>query len=188
MNSQTISQSERDRLTTNLKETRERLLLIVRSLSPEQLDYKPAANRWSVAENIEHVTKVEGLILQRITNTLQGPSGSFNPSGWQDRDDEVVALVLNRSNRFKGPDAVQPTGQWRHDELFPEFEQARRRTHEFAATTNADLRRSTFRHPIFGELDCYQWLLMLSAHSDRHRAQIEEVMATADFPRAAAHA
>jgi hypothetical protein len=45
------------------------------------------------------------------------------------------------------------------------------------------LRRHFFRHPIFGDLDLYQWLLMIAAHCDRHRVQSEEVMASPEFPR-----
>ncbi|HEV3220824.1 MAG TPA: DinB family protein [Candidatus Acidoferrales bacterium] len=188
MNSQSISPSERDRVVKDLTDSRERLLRATRGFSPEQLDYKPAAAHWSIAENLEHLIIVEGILLQRIANISQGAADSFNPSGWQGRDDEVVALVLNRSNRFRGPAAADPTGRWRHEELLREFEAARKRTREFVASTNADLRRASFRHPIFGELDFYQWLLILSAHSDRHRAQIEEVAAGVGFPKAAVHA
>jgi hypothetical protein len=64
-----------------------------------------------------------------------------------------------------------------------EFEAARERTRDFAASTQADLRRHFFKHPIFGDLDLYQWLLMIAAHCDRHRVQSEEVMASPEFPR-----
>ena len=35
----------------------------------------------------------------------------------------------------------------------------------------------------FGTLDGYQWLLLLSTHSERHTAQIEEVKADPNFPK-----
>jgi hypothetical protein len=188
MTSQTISPAERDRLTTSLKQTRERLLRTVRSLSAEQLDHKPAPDRWSIAENVEHISIVESLILDRIVKLSKAPAGSSTQSNWQGRDDEVLALFQDRANRFKGPAVVMPTGQLLHEEVFRKFEETRDRVTEFAAATSADLRNSHIRHPVFGDLDCYQWLLGLAAHSDRHRAQIEEVMAGAGFPRAAAHA
>ncbi len=188
MNTQTISPSERDRLTKDLNDSRERLLRTTRSLSAEQLGYKPAPDRWSVAENVEHIIIVESRILDRMANTLQGPAGSSVPSNWQGRDDEVVALIQSRANRFKGPGPVMPSGQLPHEEIFPKFEEVRGRTVEFAATTNADLRHFSIRHPIFGDMDCYQWLLALAAHSERHRAQCEEVMAGVDFPRATVRA
>jgi hypothetical protein len=34
-----------------------------------------------------------------------------------------------------------------------------------------------------GELDAYQWMLFMAAHSKRHLAQIEEVKADPNFPK-----
>jgi hypothetical protein len=70
--------------------------------------------------------------------------------------------------------------------LLGEFEAARKRTSGFTASTNAQLRQHFFPHPMFGDLNCYQWLLLIGAHGERHRAQAEEVLASPDFPRAAA--
>jgi hypothetical protein len=33
-----------------------------------------------------------------------------------------------------------------------------------------------------GDLDGYQWLLLLASHTDRHVAQMEEVKAQAGYP------
>ena len=96
-----------------------------------------------------------------------------------------MAKVVDRSERMKGPERLMPTGRWPHHELRREFESVRKRTSEFAANTDARLRESVFPHPRLGPLDCYQWLLLIAAHGERHRAQAEEVMASAGFPRAA---
>jgi hypothetical protein len=36
--------------------------------------------------------------------------------------------------------------------------------------------------PVLGPLDAYQWILLISAHSERHTKQIEEVKADPNFP------
>ena len=38
-------------------------------------------------------------------------------------------------------------------------------------------------HPLFKTMDAYQAMLMLSAHSERHTAQINEVKAAAGYPK-----
>jgi hypothetical protein len=53
---------------------------------------------------------------------------------------------------------------------------------EFAEETQADLRSHFFLHIVFGELDCYQWLVAMGQHTLRHVAQIEEVMRDPGFP------
>jgi uncharacterized damage-inducible protein DinB len=151
--------------------------------SPAQLQYKPAPGRWSVAECLEHIIVVEGIILGNLEKNLQRAADSTSPAMG---DDDLVRRVAGRANRVKGPERLMPTGRWPHDKLLSEFEAVRERSAEFAASTQAELRQHTFPHPIIGPCDCYQWLLFIGAHSERHRAQAEEVMADAGFPRQAA--
>ncbi|MGH9776475.1 MAG: DinB family protein [Candidatus Acidiferrales bacterium] len=185
-NGSAITPAERKRLTDYLAKTRERLLGLTQGLAPEQLDYKPAVDRWSVAENLEHLTIVENRVLGRIEQLLREPVDFSKRSAWEGRDDELIQTIESRTPGFQAPEFVQPKGQWQHEELFRQLDAVRRRCSEFAATTNAELRSHFFPHPMYGELDCYQWLLIMGAHFERHRAQIEEIMASAGFPRAAA--
>ena len=180
-----ITSDERQRLTRRLEETRDHLLRLTRNLTPEQLDYKPAADRWSVAENLEHLTIAEGRVVARVEDTVRGSVDPSRRSAWEGREEALMQAVEDRGSRFQAPDFIQPKGQWRHQELFRQLEAARLRTLEFAATTNAGLRQHFFPHPVFGELDCYQWLLIAGSHFERHRRQIEEIMADTNFPRAA---
>lgn len=178
-----MTSAERERASSYLVETRENLLRTARNLSPTQLRYKPAPDRWSVAECLEHITVTEGFILGNINKTLQqAADGSTSGMG----DDGMVKMVVDRSTRIQGPEFLMPTGRWAHDRLLDEFESARKRTAEFVVTTNVQLRQHGFPHPMFGALDCYQWLLLIGAHGERHRAQAEEVIAHPGFPRAAA--
>ncbi|MGA8408930.1 MAG: hypothetical protein WB680_17265, partial [Candidatus Acidiferrales bacterium] len=85
---------------------------------------------------------------------------------------------------FQAPEILQPAGRWPDEQLLPEFEAARQKSRDFATSTEADLRSHFFKHPALGDLDLYQWLLMIAAHCDRHRAQSEEVMASEGFPSA----
>lgn len=181
-----ITSEERRRLANYLRETRERLLHVTRNLTPIQLEHKPSPGRWSVAENLEHVTVVEDRVLVRIGKTLQESPDSSKQSAWRGRDEELIQAVESRTPRLEAPEIIQPTRRWRYHELFRQLEGVRQRTCEFVEETNAELRRHCFAHPVFGEIDCYQWLLAMGAHFDRHRAQIEEIKVDANFPGAVA--
>lgn len=178
-----MTPAEREDATKYLEKTREGYLHTARSLSREQLQYKPAPDRWSVAEVLEHIIIVERRVLGSIKKTVQQapntPKSTFE-------DEFLVSRVATRNGRFKGPDVLMPKGQWPEDQLPLEFEAVRRRSIEFAGATQAELRQHTFPHPLFGELDCYQWLLLIPAHCERHLAQAAEVMAEPGFPRAVA--
>lgn len=183
-----MTAAERETILKELAESRERLLRTVQGLSREQLHYRPAPGRWTVAECVEHIATVEGRVLGLIQKTLsEGPAPSKR-SAMEGKDSALVEDVAGRITRFQAPEFLAPRGQWPDEQLLKEFEAARQRTREFAGSTEADLRRHFYAHPVFGELDLYQWLLLLAAHCDRHRAQSEEVMASAGFPRTSAAA
>ena len=153
----------------------------MRGLSAEQRSFRPAADRWSVADCIEHLTVVENFTVKRIQQLLeQPPAAQPDTSG---KDQLIVDHVPERTTRVKGPEAVLPSGRWAEfDELLGQFEAARHNTIGFAEATHADLRAHAFPHPFLGPLDCYQWLLFLATHCERHVRQMEEVKNEAAFP------
>lgn len=177
-----MTPAERQKVAAYLDETRDNLLRTAKNLSPTQLQYKPAPDRWSVAECLEHITLVENLVLGNINNALQQAAGSPKPDM---SDDTLVRTVTDRSGKATAPERIVPTGRTPHDRLLDEFEAARKRTSEFVASTDVALRQYAFPHPRFGQVDCYQWLLLVAGHGERHRQQVEEVIAGAGFPRAA---
>ncbi|MFZ0582416.1 MAG: DinB family protein [Candidatus Acidiferrales bacterium] len=179
-----MTPAERELALQNLVESRERLLRMAHGLSREQLHYCPAPGRWSVAECLEHIVTVETRLLDRIHTTLEKGPDSSRRSVFEGQDAALVAGTIGRAQRLSAPEILLPTGRVADEQLLPEFEAARQRSREFAASTQADLRTHFFKHPIFGDLDLYQWLLMIAAHCDRHRAQSEEVIAGEGFPTA----
>jgi uncharacterized damage-inducible protein DinB len=181
---QKMTPAERESLLKNLTQSHQRFLRLSQSLSRDQLHYRPAPDRWTVAECLEHITIVEKRVFDRIEKTLQAGPDPSKRSVLEGQDDALVAGAVGRLTRLQAPDVLVPTGRCPDDQLLNEFESARQRTREFATTTQADLRQHFFAHPVFGDLDLYQWLLLTSAHCDRHCAQSEEVLATPGCPNA----
>jgi hypothetical protein len=62
------------------------------------------------------------------------------------------------------------------------LDRSRARTLEFLKT-NDGLRAHAADSPLGKKLDAYQWVLYISAHSQRHTKQLKEVMADANFPK-----
>jgi uncharacterized damage-inducible protein DinB len=178
-----MTSAERESLLKNLAESRERLLLMAQGLSREQLHYRSSPGRWTVAECVEHIVTVEGRLLANIRKTLGTAPDPSKRSAMEGKDDAIVDGAARREVRFQAPEFLVPTGRWPDEQLWKEFEAVRQQTRDFAASTHADLRQHCFKHPVFGELDLYQWLLLIAAHCERHRAQSEEVMASPGFPR-----
>jgi len=179
-----MTSAERTFLLQHLADSSSRLQGAFQGLSREQRHYKPAPGRWSAAEIVEHLATVETRLREMLQKALEAPADGSKRSAMTDQT--MISDVAGRITRFEAPEFLAPTGKIGDEQLWSEFEVARKKTLDFAAATNAELRRHFMPHPILGELDCYQWLLLLAAHCDRHRAQMEEVKADAGFPRAAA--
>ncbi len=177
-----MEKTERDQALQYLAKSREMLVHAVDGLSHEQQCFRSAEDRWSVADCVEHITVVENNILKTIQGTLQQPPPD-QPAETQGKEQVILDRVPGRIIRVQGPPQVMPKGRWPDfEELQRQFEATRERTLRFTAVTQADLRTRAFPHPFLGPLDCYQWLLFLAAHCERHVNQLEEVKSDPAFP------
>jgi hypothetical protein len=177
-----IAPAEREVMMARLTETRDLVRRTVEGLSPAQLQYRPAPDRWSVAENLEHMTLVEQRILAGLVRTLDEPLDATKKSALT--DEQLFQNFGRVTQPLSAPEPMRPTSRWPLDDLLKEFDAARRRTIEFAATAcGKDLRHHFMPHPFFGELDCYQWFILAAGHSARHCHQCAGVKSSAGFPR-----
>ncbi len=175
--------TERELAVHQLAQSRERLILVVEGLSDEQRRFRPAEDRWSIADCVEHIAVVENIVLRKIQEILLAPPEPGRQAEVHGKEQLILEKVPLREVRVQGPAAFMPQNRWPDfEDLMLHFEATRERSVRFSAVTQADLRSHFFPHPILGVLDCYQWLLLVSAHCERHVRQMEEVLADPAFP------
>lgn len=177
-----LTKPDRDHGLRHLDETRSALVKATGGLSEAQWSFKPAPDRWSVAETLEHIVLVEELFLQGIRKQLETAPDSPGGGRQKQADAAVVAKVLDRSVKSKAPPAISPSARWSPPAALARFHELRTKTinHLSSAT---ELRQHVLDHPSLGPLDGYQWVLAVSAHAARHTEQILEVKAHPEFPR-----
>ena len=84
----------------------------------------------------------------------------------------------------QAPEFLQPKRRWPDREtLIAHFKQSRDRNIAYIQTTEDDLRSHFMDHPLLKTIDAYQVMLLLSAHCERHTAQIDEVKADPHYPK-----
>jgi hypothetical protein len=180
-----LTPADRKALLENLNQSSSDFSASIRGLTSEQWNYKPAAGVWSIAECAEHIALSEDLMRDMIANKILAAAPV--PEQTADRkalDAKVQKMITDRSFKAKAPEPLQPSGRFNTPEAALEnFEQGRAKTIALANSRD-DLREHTGPHPVFKQLDAYQWLLYLSGHTMRHTAQIQEVKATSGFPAA----
>jgi len=178
----TLTQAERDRAIAELTASRQAFLESVAGLSPAQWNFKPDEKSWSVAECAEHITLSEDLLFGFITKAAQGPATPDKKSAVT--DEFVLKAVVDRSHKFQAPEPLQPKHTFATpQEMLDHFKESRERTIAYVRDTQDDLRGHFFDHPVLKTMDDYQWVLLLSAHSQRHTAQLNEVKANPNFPK-----
>jgi hypothetical protein len=182
---QTLSPAEREQAVGELESSRQAFLDATSGLSEAQWNFKPAPDRWSIAECAEHIGVTEAFVLKLITEqALKSAAEPEKRAQVQGKDTSIMVTAVDRSAKFKAPEVIQPTWRWATSgEITKNVLENRARTIEFISRTQEDLRDHFMDHPVFKTLDTYQWILLTSAHMRRHTAQILEVKADPNFPK-----
>jgi hypothetical protein len=175
-----LTTEEITRLARHLAVTRGFLFETVCGLSPEQWNFRPDDETWSIAEIVEHLVLIERRIHALIADLRNAPEATTS-DGRAEMDDIIVNDVPVRSVKVKAPSVLCPTNGWSGPEGLQLFLECRDQTMQLLA---APLLRARVRpHPIFGAWDGYQWLLAVGSHTARHTDQIREVKTDPNFPQ-----
>jgi hypothetical protein len=209
---ETISDDDRAYLVSHLEMTSEFMRDTTRSLTKEQWLYQPGPRRWSIAQCIDHLAQTEDYVLrlvrERLLTSKQPLIGAF-PSTAKDRkpaadqprrmsrfeDALILRWMTDRTSAAAAPVEQRPP----IEEVAPRqtitdpqsaldnFLRARAATIDYVRTTKDDLRGHFAESPMGGFpsmrfTDAYQWLLRMSAHTERHLMQVHEVRRSDNYP------
>jgi hypothetical protein len=180
-----LSTTERAKLQQYLADTRDQVLAEAERLTDAQWSFKPGPDRWSVGDVVEHLALAEPALFDFHQKTLAAPAANAElRAKTQGKDEMIRKMIPDRSQKATAPEPLQPGNRLGgRADVLAAFKQRRARTIDHVAATNADMRAHVIASPgPFGELDAYQWLLFIAAHTERHLAQIREVKASAGFP------
>lgn len=179
---QELSQADRDKAVHYLEQTRDAIVASVKGLSDAQLNFKAGPDRWSVAQTLEHIALAEDMLLKNVEYNVMkaGPAAAGRDTARI--DNMVLAMIPDRSHKAQAPAELVPTGRWTPTEILGHFLESRAKTIAYLENT-PDLRAHATDSPLGQQLDGYEWILFIAAHSQRHTAQINEVKADPNFPK-----
>jgi hypothetical protein len=150
----------------------------VNAVPPERRSDRPAPDRWSVAEVLEHLVMVEAAMLKGCAKQLAAAREAGLPAETESspiRGTLAPERVADRERRIAAPDRLRPTGI-DADTAWRQLEATRAQFLEFVRSCDGlALAQVSFPHPAFGPLNMYQWLLFAAGHHARHAAQIREI-------------
>ena len=186
---QNLTAEELDQARLFLQQTQNAVVGATKGLSEAQWKFKPAPDRWSIAENLDHIVIVQervlGPILGQIANAPPPPA---------DRDYKFVDTIVinqfpNRLTKYSAPEFVRPADQIAPVELLNRLVTNCERltgclesTPELRQHALESLPLKAVSKGAYESMDGYQWILAAAAHTERHTKQILEVKADPGYP------
>jgi len=186
---QKLSAEELAQARLLLQQTQNAVVGATKGLSEAQWKFKPAPDRWSIAENVQHIVIVQERVLGPILDQLASapaPSADVDPNA-------VDAIVINqfstRLNKFSAPEFIHPGEQIAPSELLDRLSANYARLADCLVSKPGLRQHAAEALPLkavsngaFSLMDGYQWILAAAAHTERHTKQMLEVMADPGYP------
>jgi uncharacterized damage-inducible protein DinB len=168
-----------EELLHHLDTQHERLRAAVERVSPDRREVKPSADRWSVAEVVEHLSIVERRLERVFTSKLaEARAAGLGP----ERDQSPVVgtidmdRVLDRSRRIRASEGALPSGKLDVGAAWAALERSRQALRDSVAQSDGLALGDVVQpHPVLGPINLYQWIAFVGAHEARHTAQIIEL-------------
>ena len=161
-----------------LDRSRAELGATVESIAVGLRQQRPAPDRWSTAEVLEHLSLVERLITGRMADAIASARGrglAAETSARAPLPDAIETRMADRSTRRNAPEASIPTGTVDAAAALRAIEEGHHRLRALAGDVDGlALGEVTFEHPFFGPMTVYQWIELMAAHEGRHTEQIRD--------------
>ena len=166
---------------------RQALLDAVSGLSEAQLAYRAGEGAWTINDILHHLALTDAANAKLAARALKhARERDASPDPTPDASvlnclDEALAPI--RNTRAQAPEFVTPHDHVASDQSIARLGESRARMLEAIEQLAAyDLTQLKYPHPLLGELDMYQWILIAGGHEGRHVAQIGRIKAAAGFP------
>lgn len=164
----------RERLAAERRLLRERVAGIPADVAAR----RPAPDRWSVAEVLEHLARIESGVTRMLTHfgAAAPPPGTPSPAAEAHATARLGERVRDRGTKIEAPERVRPAGVLDPAAAFAQLEAAREAMLAAFAAANRDaLDAFTYPHPLIGPLTLRSWVSITADHEARHSAQIVEI-------------
>jgi hypothetical protein len=174
---------DREHLLVHFEMTTQMVAELVRGLSPAQLEYKASPDRWSIREVVSHLAVAEPDYWREIQKSLKAaPDMSTKKSAASDAD--IMWYGIDRVVHTKTGGGHEKVDTYKDlGEALGKFQALRATMIDYIKTTNDDMRAHSFGEGGPEVIDCWQWMLEISTHSERHIQQIREIKNNPNFPK-----
>jgi hypothetical protein len=179
-----MTSAERTKILDWLEDSRKQFLASI-DVNDAQWKWKPAPDRWSVGEVVEHIVLAEAAQFAKVKAALAAPPVPDWEVKTKGKTEMIEMVMAPRLGKAQSPEPLVPTGGMTRAQAKERFESQRVEILKFTRENNDALKEHLAEHPmpVFNPLNAYQWLIYVPLHNLRHEKQIAEVKATAGYPK-----
>jgi hypothetical protein len=176
-----MTKEDREHLLVHFQMTTQMVAEQVRGLSPAQLEYKASPDRWSIREVVSHLAVAEPDYWRDLQKALKA-TPDMNEKKSTATDADILWYGIDRVVHTKTGGGHEKVDTYKNlGEALGKFQALRATMIEYINTTNDDMRAHSFGDREV--IDCWQWMLEISTHAERHIQQINEIKNDPNFPR-----
>ncbi len=176
------------RLISELDAADRRAERLAKALTPEQLNWRPRPDAWSVGQCLQHLYVANEVYLPAISTSLEGRRRSLVQEvthGWFGR--WFIRKYIepsSESRRTRAPEKIEP-GKQVEPSILESFLRSNQVVREVVyRASDYDVNRIRFKNPFIPMLrfTVGTGLEIVSKHQSRHLLQAERVRQSAHFP------
>jgi hypothetical protein len=152
------------------------LAQVSRVPGPRQAE-RPGPDRWSVAEIVEHVARIDtGVAKALAVKSAEPLSATPGQLAEARMTPGKAARIRGRDERVEAPERVRPTGTLSPEAALEQLAQARAALKAaFLATDATALDGVVHPHILIGPLTLRAWVEFAAHHDARHAEQVAEL-------------
>lgn len=182
-NQQSAAQKNKKDLADYYQQTFDALKKSTENLSTAQLRFKPAADKWSVGQCLEHIVTTEKMLFGFAKQAIEKPASPERRSEVKASDEDIIRGINDRSYKAKATDDLTGKNQLsKAEEALTALKNDRKAILDYLAGVNEEELRNHISDSPFGPVDGFQSFLFIAGHTARHTLQIEEIKSDKNFP------
>jgi hypothetical protein len=162
----------------NLENKRHQLLMELKEIDNQILNYNPLGNKWSIIQIIHHLYKSEQLSIVYIKRKLRNANNIKKSSFSSFVRGFMLEWALRFPTKLKAPANVSNVPDFGELEDYKtKWSNIRKDLSEIIKNTDIKILNSDiFKHPSVGEMNMIHALKFMHAHFHHHKKQIDKIL------------
>jgi len=153
-------------------------------LTPNQLNFKPKANKWSMIQVVEHLMLAETTSLNYVNKKILDPSALEDKTAASQLKTWLLKTSFTLPFKFKAKVSfIKPTNDPDYKNVLLRWDIARNALRKLLdEQSNELLEKLIYKHPIAGRLNAHQMLIFFEYHIKHHLKQINRIKNHKNYP------